>query len=102
MPVFVAGLYGVPLGAAQIALIAGYAVFMNATISGVPGGGLIAVTPVFVAVGLPLEGLALLFAVNAITDRFATVLCVTGDMAVAAMLGGRGAATNGTATLKVR
>ena len=89
MPVFVATLYGIHLGAAQFALIVGYAVFMNATVPGVPGGGVIAITPLFVALGLPLEGLAILFAVNAIVDRVATVLCVAGDMVVAAMVGDR-------------
>lgn len=89
MPVFVAALYGVHLGAAQFALIVGYAIFMNATVPGVPNGGVIAVTPLFVAVGLPLEGLAILFAVGAIVDRFATALNVAGDMVVAAIVGDR-------------
>lgn len=88
-PVFVADLYGIPIGAGQLALMVGYAVFMNATIPGVPGGGLIAITPLFAALGLPIEALAILFAVNAITDRFATVVSVAADMTVVAILGRR-------------
>ena len=60
---------------------------MNPTIPGIPNGGLIVIAPLFTAVGLPLEGLAIVLAVAPITDRINTLVNVTADMAVAAVLG---------------
>lgn len=84
--VFVATLYGVPFGPAQLALAAGYATLFNATIPGIPGGGMIAITPMLIALGLPVEGLAILIAVNPIVDRFTTIGNVAADMTLTAML----------------
>ena len=85
--VFIGLLYGVPLDGARIALVAGYAVLLNATIPGVPNGGFIVIAALFVAVGLPPEGLALVVAFGPITDRFNTVGNITADLAVTAILG---------------
>ena len=87
MPVFIAALYGVHLGPPQLLLIGVYAVVMNATVPGIPGGAAIAVMPLFIAVGVPVEGLAIPFAVTPIADRFATVLNVAADLTVTAILG---------------
>ena len=38
-------------------------------------------TPILLAVGLPVEGVGILIAVDAIPDTFATVLNVTGNLA---------------------
>jgi Na+/H+-dicarboxylate symporter len=46
-------------------------------------------TPLFLAIGLPAEGIGILIAVDAIPDTFATVLNVTGDL-VAAVLVAKG------------
>ncbi len=46
--------------------------------------------PLFLAIGLPVEGIGILIAVDAIPDLFATVLNVTGDLA-ATVLVARGA-----------
>ena len=83
---FVATLYGVPFGPAQLALAAGYATLFNATIPGIPGGGMIAITPMLLALGLPIEGLAILIAINPIVDRFTTIGNVAADMAITAIL----------------
>ena len=74
-------------GPAQVILIAAYVVLMNPTIPGIPNGGPIVIAPLFAAVGLPFEGLAILLAVAPITDRINTLVNVTADMAVAAVLG---------------
>ncbi len=42
--------------------------------------------PLFLAIGLPAEGIGILIAVDAIPDLFATVLNVTGDMAATAIV----------------
>ena len=54
---------------------------------GIPSGGLFVVTaPVMLSVGLPLEGIALLIAADSVPDVFATMVNVTGDMGVAALV----------------
>ena len=42
--------------------------------------------PLFVAIGLPPEGIGILIAVDAIPDVFSTVLNVTGDLAAATII----------------
>ena len=43
-------------------------------------------TPLFLTLGLPAEGIGILIAVDAIPDLFATVLNSTGDLAAAALV----------------
>jgi len=43
-------------------------------------------TPLFLALGLPPEGIGILIAVDALPDLFATVLNVTGDLAAAVII----------------
>ena len=42
--------------------------------------------PLFLAIGLPAEGIGILIAVDAIPDVFSTVLNVTGDLGAAAII----------------
>jgi Na+/H+-dicarboxylate symporter len=77
---FVGWFYGVPLHTGQLATIAFAAVFLAFAAPGVPRGAFIMLTPLFLAIGLPVEGVGLLIAVDAIPDTFATVLNVTGDL----------------------
>ncbi len=86
---FVATLYGIPFGPAQLALAVGYSALFNATIPGIPGGGMIAISPMLLALGLPLEGLAIVIAVNPIVDRFTTIGNVAANMALTAVLARR-------------
>jgi Na+/H+-dicarboxylate symporter len=46
-------------------------------------------TPLFVAIGLPVEGIGILIAVDALPDLFATTLNVTGDLAASALVAKR-------------
>jgi Na+/H+-dicarboxylate symporter len=86
-PLFLAQLYGVPLSATQIATMTIVTIAMSFSNPGIPSGGLFVVTaPVMLSVGLPLDGIALLVAADTIPDIFNTVVNVTGDMAVAAMI----------------
>ena len=86
---FVATLYGIPFGLAQLLIAVVYTIIFNATVPAIPGGGIIALSPVYVALGLPLEGLAILLAINPITDRFSTIGNVAADMALTATLATR-------------
>lgn len=77
---FVGWFYGVPLHLPQLATIAFAAVFLSFGVPGVPRGAFIMLAPLFAAIGLPVEGIGLLIAVDAIPDTFATVLNVMGDL----------------------
>jgi proton glutamate symport protein len=77
---FVGWFYGVPLHVQQLATIAFAAVFLAFASPGVPRGAFIMLTPLFLAIGLPAEGIGILIAVDAIPDTFATVLNVTGNL----------------------
>jgi Na+/H+-dicarboxylate symporter len=83
---FVGWFYGVPLHARELATIAFAAVFLAFAVPGIPRGAFIMLTPLFVTIGLPPEGIGILIAVDAIPDTFATVLNVTGDLAATAIV----------------
>jgi proton glutamate symport protein len=83
---FVGWFYGIPLHARELATVAFAAVFMAFAAPGVPRGAFIMLTPLFLAIGLPAEGIGILIAVDALPDTFATVLNVTGDLAAAALV----------------
>jgi proton glutamate symport protein len=83
----VARLYGVEFGAAQIAVVALASATLSFGVPGVPMGGLLIQAPLYAAVGLPVEGLAILMAIDAIPDMFKTALNVTADMVLVAVLG---------------
>ena len=84
---FVGWFYGIPLHGSDLATIAFAAVFLSFAVPGVPRGAFIMLTPLFLAIGLPAEGIGILIAVDAIPDTFATALNVTGDLAAAALVG---------------
>lgn len=92
---FVGWFYGVPLGASALATIGFAAVFLAFGVPGVPRGAFIMLAPLFLAIGLPVEGIGILIAVDAIPDTFATALNVTGDLAATAIVA-RGVEQNGS------
>src|SRR5260221_12868587 len=83
---FVGWFYGIPLHPGDLALIAFAAVFLAFAVPGIPRGAFIILTPLFLAIGLPAEGIGILLAVDAIPHLVATVLNVTGDLAAAAIV----------------
>jgi proton glutamate symport protein len=85
---FVGWFYGIPLRGGQLAMIAFAALFLAFAVPGIPRGAFIMLTPLFMAIGLPAEGIGILIAVDAIPDTFATTLNVTGDLAAAAIVAG--------------
>jgi Na+/H+-dicarboxylate symporter len=86
---FVGWFYGIPLHLPQLATVAFAAVFLAMATPGVPRGAFLMLTPLFLAIGLPAEGIGLLIALDAIPDLFATVLNVTGDLAATAIVARR-------------
>jgi Na+/H+-dicarboxylate symporter len=83
---FVAWFYGITLSLADLAVVAFAAVFLAFAAPGVPRGAFLMLTPLFLSIGLPAEGIGILIAVDAIPDIFATVLNVTGYMASTAIV----------------
>ncbi|HKS22505.1 MAG TPA: dicarboxylate/amino acid:cation symporter [Thermoanaerobaculia bacterium] len=83
---FVGWFYGVPIGIGGLATIAFAAVFLAFAVPGIPRGAFIMLTPLFLTIGLPPEGIGILIAVDAIPDLFATVLNTTGDLAAAVLV----------------
>ena len=89
---FVAHVFGVSVSAGGIATFLVTIVIVTFSRVGVPGGGsAFRSLPAYLALGLPIEGIVLLEAVDTIPDIFKTILNVTGDMSAAAILsrGGR-------------
>jgi len=84
---FVAHVFGVSLSATGIATFLVTIVIMTFSRVGVPGGGsAFRSLPAYLALGLPIEGIVILEAVDAIPDIFKTIINVTGDMSAAAIL----------------
>jgi|CXWL01.1.fsa_nt_gi Na+/H+-dicarboxylate symporter len=87
--VFVSALYGVPLHAAQLLTFGVGTVLLSLTTPGIPSGGFLVQAPLYLAVGLPVEGLGILIAIDLIPDLFKTAINVTG-YASAAVIVARG------------
>jgi len=86
---FIASLFGVQLGALEWGALAGFMGLLSFYSPGIPSGGLFVMAPIYQAFGLPMEGIGILIALDLIPDMYLTVANVTGDMAVAALVGGR-------------
>lgn len=76
---FIAQAYGIDLTLTQQIIV-----FITATLAaigaaGIPEAGLVTMVIVLSAVGLPLDGIALLLAVDWFLDRFRTVVNIWGD-----------------------
>jgi proton glutamate symport protein len=88
---FVARLYGIDLGVVEIAAIAGAVTALSFYSPGVPSGGLFIMTPIYVALNLPVGGIGILIALDLVPDMFITTANVTADMTVAAVVSRWGA-----------
>jgi Na+/H+-dicarboxylate symporter len=84
--IFIATIYGVDLTAAQLVIVGVTSVLLTFSAPGIPGGSILIMAPVLLAVGLPAEGVGILLGVDTIPDMFRTTANVTGTMAAAAVL----------------
>jgi Na+/H+-dicarboxylate symporter len=85
--VFAANMVGVSLGLADQVLVLATVILISIGTAGVPGAGLIMLTVILSAVGLPLEIVGFVAGVDPILGRIATTNNVTGDLAVASVVG---------------
>jgi Na+/H+-dicarboxylate symporter len=84
---FVASLFGVDLGPMEIASLSAGMGILSFYSPGIPSGGLFVVAPLWMAFGLPMEGVGILIALDLIPDMILTVANVTGNMAVVSFVG---------------
>lgn len=76
--IFVANVFNVELTAYSYALIIITAIISSIGIAGVPGSATMSTTVVLSTLGLPIEGMAMVMAVDAIIDMIRTATNVTG------------------------
>ena len=81
--VFIASCYGINLSFAQIATVIVTATIASIGTAGVPGAGVVMLAMVLQAVGLPIDGIALVLGVDRIFDMGRTTVNITGDAACA-------------------
>jgi Na+/H+-dicarboxylate symporter len=83
--VFAANLVGVSLGIGDQIVVLATVVLISVGTAGVPGAGLIMLTIILEALGLPLEIVGFVAGVDPILGRIATMNNVTGDLAVSSL-----------------
>lgn len=83
---FVAQVYGVPLGLAQQVTLVLLAVMSAVAVAGIPGGSLPLLVGLLVNFGVPAEGIALVLGVDRLLDMARTALNVGADLAVACVV----------------
>jgi len=84
---FAANAVGQPLALTEQLLVLVVAVLISIGTAGVPGAGLVMLTVVLSQVGLPLAVVGFVAGVDPILGRIATMNNVTGDLAVATVVG---------------
>ena len=83
---FLGKLYGVAISAGDIVSLAILSVLLSYSVPPVPSGSLFLMAPIFAGIGIPVEGVAILIAVDVIPDLFKTLGNVTSNMASAAVV----------------
>lgn len=81
--IFIAACYGIQLTFPQMLTIVLTATLASIGTAGVPGAGMVMLAMVLTAVGLPVDGIALVAGVDRIFDMGRTVVNITGDASCA-------------------
>lgn len=84
--IFIAQAYGIDLSIGQQMIVVVTALLAAIGAAGIPMAGLVMMTIVLNAVGLPLEGIGLILAVDRILDMFRTAVNVYGDTCAAVVI----------------
>ncbi|SQH77773.1 putative Proton/glutamate symporter [Shewanella benthica] len=85
--IFIAQIYGITLDMTDYMLIAVTATVASVGTAGVPGSAMVMLSVTLGVVGLPLEGIAFIAAIDRIIDMIRTSTNVTGDMMTAVVIG---------------
>lgn len=84
--VFAANLIGDPLSLTDMLLVVLVGTLASIGTAGIPGAGIVMIATVFVQLGLPMEAVALLTAIDALVGMGCTALNVTGDLVGTAVI----------------
>jgi len=84
--VFIAQIYGIPLGTVDQITIVLMAVLSSIGAAGVPSAGIITLAMVLKQIGIPLEGIALILGVDRFLDMCRTTTNIIGDMACSVVI----------------
>jgi DAACS family dicarboxylate/amino acid:cation (Na+ or H+) symporter len=80
---FLAQFYGIDLSVGQQILVVLLSIIAGVGTAGVPGGSLPMIVMVLQTVGIPAEGIGIIFGVDRLLDMSRTVVNVTGDIVLA-------------------
>lgn len=83
---FLGKLYGVTLDVGAMTLLAVLSILLSFSVPPVPSGSLFMMAPVFADIGIPVEGVAILIALDVIPDLLKTTTIVTAHMASAVVV----------------
>ena len=86
---FLAQVYGIELTTAQQLRVMVMSIVAGIGTAGVPGGSLPMVMIVMQSVGIPVEGMGLILGVDRFLDMCRTMVNVSGDLVIAALVSGR-------------
>ena len=84
--IFIAQSYGIDLSSGQMVIVFFTATLAAIGAAGIPEAGLVTMVLVLQAVGLPMEGIGIILAVDWLLDRFRTTVNVWGDCIGAAVI----------------
>ena len=84
--VFLAKLYGVSVSATAILWVALGSIALSFSVPGIPSGGFLVAAPYLPSLGLPIQAIGILIALDAIPDIFKTLLNVTAHVSTALVL----------------
>jgi len=84
--IFIAQAYGIELGFLQQVIVVITALLASIGAAGIPMAGLVMITIILSAIGLPLEGVGLILAVDRILDMMRTTVNVWSDSCGAAVI----------------
>jgi Na+/H+-dicarboxylate symporter len=83
---FAGALYGIQLGAPEIATLGVTSILLSFSVPGIPSGGLYVVAPVLAAVGIPVEVIGVLIALDLVPDVFKSLTNVTAHLAAVTLV----------------
>lgn len=83
---FIAQVYGIEMGLGKMVVIALTATLASIGAAGIPSAGLVTMAIIMGAVGIPVQGIGLILAVDRILDMFRTSVNVWGNATVATIL----------------
>lgn len=84
--VFIAQAYGVSLGFGELFLLVLMALLTSVGVAGIPAASLVAISLILTSLGLPLEGIGLILAVDRLLDMCRTTVNVLSDSVAAVVV----------------